>query len=109
MNKSIKTLFEEHSSKTLPKEDSYVVESQTQAQSKCPVAPILRPFASIMNQVWWKKSQWKRGTIKNGHSEDGSFHTRKSGNYNSLRGNLYYNSVTSKLIEEEIQCQNKVL
>ena len=52
MNKSIKTLFEEHSSKTLPKEDSYVVESQTQAQSKCPIAPILRPFASIMNQVW---------------------------------------------------------
>ena len=60
MNKSVKTLFEEHSSKTLPK-------------------------------------------------EDGSFHTRKSRNYNSLRGNLYYNSVTSKLIEEEIQCQNKVL
>ena len=33
----------------------------------------------------------------------------KPGNFNSLRGNFYYETVTLKLIEEESWCQNKVL
>ena len=38
--------------------------------------------------------------IKIGHSEVDSFHTSKSGNFNSLRGNSYYDTVTLNLIEE---------
>ena len=37
---------------------------------------------------------------KNGHSK---FHTGKPGNFNSLR--LVYDTVTLKLIKDEIQCQ----
>ena len=41
--------------------------------------------------------------IKNGHCKDDSFHTSKSGNFNSLRGNFCYDTGTLNLIEEEIQ------
>ena len=41
--------------------------------------------------------------IKNGHSKDDSFHTSKSRNFNSLRGNFCYDTGNLNLIEEEIQ------
>ena len=41
--------------------------------------------------------------------EDDTFDTSKPENFNSLRGNFYYETVTLKLIEEENQYQNKVL
>ena len=47
--------------------------------------------------------------IKNGHSENDSFHTSKSVNLNSLRCNFYYGTVALNLIEEESQCPNKML
>ena len=56
-----------------------------------------------------KRSMETWNIIKNGHSEDDLFHTSKSGSFKSLRGNFYYGTVTSNLIEEEIQCQHKVL
>ena len=43
------------------------------------------------------------------YSEDDTFDTSKPGNFNGLRGNFYYETVTLKLIEEESQCQNKAL
>ena len=42
-------------------------------------------------------------------SKDDIFDTSKTGNFNSLRGNFYYETVTLKLIEEDSQFQNKVL
>ena len=33
----------------------------------------------------------------------------QTGNFNSLGGNLYYETVTLILIKEENQCQNKML
>ena len=47
--------------------------------------------------------------IKNGHSEDNTSDTSKPRNFNSLRGNFYYETLTLKLIEEESRCPNKVL
>ena len=38
-----------------------------------------------------------------------TFDTSKPGKFNSLRGHFYYETVTSKLIEGESQCQNKVM
>ena len=38
------------------------------------------------------------------YSEDDTFGTSKPGNFNGLRGNFYYETVTLKLIEEESQC-----
>ena len=35
--------------------------------------------------------------------------TSKPGNFNNLIGNFYYETVTLKLIQEESQCQNRVL
>ena len=43
--------------------------------------------------------------MKMTHFNDAS----QTGNFNSLRGNFYYETVTLILIKEENQCQNKVL
>ena len=50
---------------------------------------------------------WK--ITNKGYSKYYSFHSSKSGSFNRLRGNFYYDIGTLNLIEEEIQCQNKVL
>ena len=43
------------------------------------------------------------------YSEGDTFDTRKLVNFNNLRGYLYYETATLKLIEKESPCQNKVL
>ena len=47
----------------------------------------------------------KNGQIVNLYTMD----TSKPGNFNNLIGNFYYETVTLKLIQEESQCQNRVL
>ena len=48
--------------------------------------------------------------IENGDSEDETFDTSKPGNFDSLSGNFYYETVTLKLIEEgaiaKIKCSS---
>ena len=57
-----------------------------------------------------EKSQWKTEILlkMDIYSGDDTFETSKPGNSNSLRGSLYYETVSLKLIEEETQCQKKV-
>ena len=43
------------------------------------------------------------------YSKDDTFDTSKPGNFNCLRRNFYYETVTLRMIEEESQCQIKVL
>ena len=54
-----------------------------------------------------KKSMENWKIIKNRHSEDDKFDTSKLGNVKDLRGNLYFEIITLKLINGERHIENK--
>ena len=57
-----------------------------------------------------KKVNGNWNITKNGHCEDDKFHISKPGNFSNLReGSFYCDTVTLKMIEEEIQCRKSVV